>query len=391
MPAASCENCGSRAAEGQPLLPRMRHARRRRPRRDRGRGAAAGRAWRGAGRIRRCAAPVLRRLSGRERRWRRSSAPSARRRATRSSRSPSTRPPASGSTGCAASWPTSWPRGPNAPVCSAKRCTLVTRKGRKRPAGRWQSSTGSSAQRRKRWSEQPQTPWSGFSVRSSRCSRPRSSRRPRRPSRSRSRARRRSRFPFPSRRPSRPSRPARRASPSRPRLRARRRSRSRPLAGRDARRTDEVTRDALSAPVSAPPGPRGRLGDAGERRRREPQAGDRRAAPAGAGEDRVGAAARAHARRRRSPRSTARSARSRRRSASSRRSSLPLERDLELHKEKLDRLTELFQVQTSRFHFYRSEYRTLLERLEQPTGRHLRERRAELARGAVQLRRASPT
>ncbi len=41
----------------------------------------------------------------------------------------------------------------------------------------------------------------------------------------------------------------------------------------------------------------------------------------------------------------------------------PLERDLELHKEKLDRLTELFQVQTTRFHFYRSEYRTLLERL----------------------------
>jgi murein DD-endopeptidase MepM/ murein hydrolase activator NlpD len=41
----------------------------------------------------------------------------------------------------------------------------------------------------------------------------------------------------------------------------------------------------------------------------------------------------------------------------------PLERDLELHKEKLDRLTELFQVQTTRFHFYRSEYQTLLERL----------------------------
>jgi len=41
----------------------------------------------------------------------------------------------------------------------------------------------------------------------------------------------------------------------------------------------------------------------------------------------------------------------------------PLERDLELHKEKLDRLTELFKVQTARFHFYRSEYQALLERL----------------------------
>ena len=41
----------------------------------------------------------------------------------------------------------------------------------------------------------------------------------------------------------------------------------------------------------------------------------------------------------------------------------PLERDLELHQEKLDRLTELFRVQTSRFHFYRGEYDVLLERL----------------------------
>jgi murein DD-endopeptidase MepM/ murein hydrolase activator NlpD len=41
----------------------------------------------------------------------------------------------------------------------------------------------------------------------------------------------------------------------------------------------------------------------------------------------------------------------------------PLERDLELHKEKLDRLTELFHLQTSRFHFYRGEYNALLERL----------------------------
>ena len=41
----------------------------------------------------------------------------------------------------------------------------------------------------------------------------------------------------------------------------------------------------------------------------------------------------------------------------------PLERDLALHKEKLDRLTELFQVQTQRFHFYRGEYEALIDRL----------------------------
>jgi murein DD-endopeptidase MepM/ murein hydrolase activator NlpD len=41
----------------------------------------------------------------------------------------------------------------------------------------------------------------------------------------------------------------------------------------------------------------------------------------------------------------------------------PLERDLALHQEKLDRLTELFKVQTSRFHFYRGEYRALVDRL----------------------------
>src|ERR1044071_3491611 len=40
----------------------------------------------------------------------------------------------------------------------------------------------------------------------------------------------------------------------------------------------------------------------------------------------------------------------------------PLERDLELHKEKLDRLTELFKVQTDRFHFYRGEYQALVDR-----------------------------
>jgi murein DD-endopeptidase MepM/ murein hydrolase activator NlpD len=40
-----------------------------------------------------------------------------------------------------------------------------------------------------------------------------------------------------------------------------------------------------------------------------------------------------------------------------------LERDLELHREKLDRLNELFRVQTQRYHFYRHEYRALLDRL----------------------------
>ena len=40
-----------------------------------------------------------------------------------------------------------------------------------------------------------------------------------------------------------------------------------------------------------------------------------------------------------------------------------LERDLQLHQEKLDRLTELFRLQTSRFHFYLGEYEALEERL----------------------------
>jgi murein DD-endopeptidase MepM/ murein hydrolase activator NlpD len=40
-----------------------------------------------------------------------------------------------------------------------------------------------------------------------------------------------------------------------------------------------------------------------------------------------------------------------------------LERDLELHREKLDRLNELFRVQTQRYHFYRHEYQALLDRL----------------------------
>jgi len=41
----------------------------------------------------------------------------------------------------------------------------------------------------------------------------------------------------------------------------------------------------------------------------------------------------------------------------------PLERDLALHKEKLDRLNELYRLQTDRFEFYRHEYDVLIERL----------------------------
>jgi murein DD-endopeptidase MepM/ murein hydrolase activator NlpD len=41
----------------------------------------------------------------------------------------------------------------------------------------------------------------------------------------------------------------------------------------------------------------------------------------------------------------------------------PLERDLALHKEKLARLNELFRLQTSRYRFFRSEYRALIDRL----------------------------
>jgi murein DD-endopeptidase MepM/ murein hydrolase activator NlpD len=41
----------------------------------------------------------------------------------------------------------------------------------------------------------------------------------------------------------------------------------------------------------------------------------------------------------------------------------PLERDLALHKEKLNRLNELYQLQTDRFVFYSHEYDVLIERL----------------------------
>ncbi len=41
----------------------------------------------------------------------------------------------------------------------------------------------------------------------------------------------------------------------------------------------------------------------------------------------------------------------------------PLERELALHKEKLERLNELFRVQTARYEFYRHEYEVLLDRL----------------------------
>jgi murein DD-endopeptidase MepM/ murein hydrolase activator NlpD len=41
----------------------------------------------------------------------------------------------------------------------------------------------------------------------------------------------------------------------------------------------------------------------------------------------------------------------------------PLERDLALHKEKLDRLNELYRLQTSRYEFFRKEYNALSDRL----------------------------
>lgn len=41
----------------------------------------------------------------------------------------------------------------------------------------------------------------------------------------------------------------------------------------------------------------------------------------------------------------------------------PLERDLALHKEKLDRLNELYRLQTSRYEFFRKEYNALIDRL----------------------------
>ena len=42
---------------------------------------------------------------------------------------------------------------------------------------------------------------------------------------------------------------------------------------------------------------------------------------------------------------------------------VPLERDLELHREKLDRLNELFRLQTRRYRFYRHQYQAMLDRL----------------------------
>jgi murein DD-endopeptidase MepM/ murein hydrolase activator NlpD len=41
----------------------------------------------------------------------------------------------------------------------------------------------------------------------------------------------------------------------------------------------------------------------------------------------------------------------------------PLERDLDLHREKLDRLNELYRVQTARFRYLRHEYQVLIDRL----------------------------
>jgi murein DD-endopeptidase MepM/ murein hydrolase activator NlpD len=41
----------------------------------------------------------------------------------------------------------------------------------------------------------------------------------------------------------------------------------------------------------------------------------------------------------------------------------PLERDLDLHRQKLDRLNELYRVQTARFRYLRHEYQVLIDRL----------------------------
>lgn len=42
----------------------------------------------------------------------------------------------------------------------------------------------------------------------------------------------------------------------------------------------------------------------------------------------------------------------------------PLERDLALHRRQLDKLNELFRLQTDRLHFLRREYRVAVTRLE---------------------------
>ena len=175
MPAASCENCGSELPQGSRFCPECGARVGAGAGRDRGRGAAAGRDRPGAGRVRHRPAALLRRLStGQGARARLPRAARDDRLRGRVGHRPLDRPrralpaPARAGRRC-------WRSGPSAPACSAKRCTLTTRKGRKRPASGWQSSTGSSARRRKRWSEQPQTRWSGFSAHSSRCSRPRSS------------------------------------------------------------------------------------------------------------------------------------------------------------------------------------------------------------------------
>ena len=244
MPAASCENCGSELPQGSRFcpecgarvgagpgetaveeLPPARPARCRSSTRSPGRATSAS--------------------SGRPRRSRRSGTRSARRPATPSSRSPSTRPRASTSTGCAASSATCWRSGPSLPVCSGRRCTLATRKGRQRPASGWRARRArqreggrDGANSRKRDGAHPARAAPGAAD-PDRAAGPA-------PDRSAEPARRRSRCPCRSRRRSRPSRPGPHASPSRRRLRARRRAGVGP-AGRTPAGTDEVTHDAPPA------------------------------------------------------------------------------------------------------------------------------------------------
>ena len=322
MPAASCENCGSQLPTGQPLLPGVRRPRRRGAGRDRGRGAAAGRDRPGAGRVRGRPAALLRRLpAGQGARAGLARAPRDDRLRRRVGHRPLDRArralPAAPGAGA-----TCWRSGPSPPVSSERRCTLATRKGSKRPASGWRSSTGSSARRRKRWSEQPQTRWSASSGRSSRCSRPRSSRRLPSPE------------PFPE--PSPPPQPVPVPEPTP--------EPSEPPGPAHVPEPTPAPEPAAAAGVgpsragtpAAPTKSRlmrfrrlfpllvalaGRLGDARERRRREPQAGDRRAHSSGCRRRSPGRSSESGRSPARSRRSTARSARSTRRSASSRRGS----------------------------------------------------------------------
>ena len=294
---------------------------------------------------------------------------------------------------CAASWTALLAQRAEVPACWEKRCTLTTRKGPNRPARSWQSWTGSvsgegggdGANSRSRDGADSARTAPGAADPDRDAARPR-------PSRSRSRARR----PSPSRCLSR--RPgaigatgprARSRADAQPEPAAERRSN--PLAGRDVRPTAEVSsRCAFADSLPLARALAGRRRRPRERRRREPEAGGRRTAPAGAGEDRLGAAARAHARRPRSPRSTPRSADSRlagRRRLRAARAARARPRSCT--RRSSTRLNELFRLQTSRYHFYRSEYSALIDRLGNRLVDLYETGRAQLARGAVLLPRAS--